>query len=264
MTRSKWVALLAAAAAVALAALRFGAVDLPLGAVVGAVSGGADSGTAVLLGLRLPRVLLAFAVGGTLAVAGASLQALVRNPLADPYLVGLSGGAGLGAVLAIALGAGGPWAVPLAAFLGAAIAVVAVYRLGLVAGRRLDPHILLLGGVVIGAFAGSLNKTKVVGYLMMCLGLVELALNTTRCAVWDYEKREGTRSCWDRPGAGQGETELNRLFYRLGLTKGWYKGALRDKVFGQIAGGATLDWKAIKTMLLDLARKYDAASAVAA
>ena len=50
------------------------------------------------------------------------------------------------------------------------------------------------------------------GYLMMCLGLVELALSTTRCADWDYAKREGAKSCWDRPGAGGGETELNRLF----------------------------------------------------
>ena len=115
------------------------------------------------------------------------------------------------------------------------------------------------------AFAGTLNRTKVLGYLMLCLGLVELALSTTRCADWDYAKREGTRSCWDRPGAGEGETELNRLFYRLGWTKGWYKGALRDKVFGQIAGeGTTPDWKAIKTKLLELARKYDAAACPAA
>ncbi len=71
---------------------------------------------------------------------------------------------------------------------------------------------------------------------MMVLGLVELALNTKRCSEWDYIKKEGTKSCWDRPGAGLGETELNRLFYRLGWTKGWYKGALRDKVYGEIAG----------------------------
>lgn len=111
------------------------------------------------------------------------------------------------------------------------------------------------------AFAGSLNKTKVVGYIMLCLGLIELALNTKRCADWDYAKREGTRSCWDRPGAGQGETELNRLFYRLGWTKGWYKNDLRDKTFGEIAGATTKpEWKAIKTKLLDLARKYDRAA----
>ncbi len=115
------------------------------------------------------------------------------------------------------------------------------------------------------AFASTLNKTKVLGYLMMCLGLVELALNTTRCSDWDYKKREGAKSCWDRPGAGDGETELNRLFYRLGWTKGWYKGALRSKVFGQLAAdSATPDWKAIKTKLLELARKYDGAGRAAA
>jgi hypothetical protein len=110
------------------------------------------------------------------------------------------------------------------------------------------------------AFAGTLNKTKVLGYLMMCLGLVELALTTRRCADWDYAKKAGTKSCWDRPGAGIGETELNRLFYRLGWTKGWYKGELRNKTYGEIAGeGSQRDWKGIKTKLLDLARKYDRA-----
>lgn len=110
------------------------------------------------------------------------------------------------------------------------------------------------------AFAGTLNKTKVVGYLMMVLGLVELALNTKRCSEWDYIKKEGTKSCWDRPGAGLGETEINRLFYRLGWTKGWYKGALRDKVYGEIASETKPDWKKIKTKLLELARKYDRAA----
>lgn len=64
--------------------------------------------------------------------------------------------------------------------------------------------------------------------------------------------------CWDRPGAGFGETELNRLFYRLGWTKGWYKGVLRNKAFGEITNGdQTPDWKTIRTKLLDLAKKYD-------
>src|SRR5213592_4172930 len=81
--------------------------------------------------LRLPRAVLAFLVGGSLGVAGASLQALVRNPLADPYLLGLSGGASLGAVAAIALHVTGPWALPLAAFVGALVAMGLVYRPGL-------------------------------------------------------------------------------------------------------------------------------------
>lgn len=111
------------------------------------------------------------------------------------------------------------------------------------------------------AFAGTLNKQKVAGYLMMCLGLVELALTARRRSGWDYTKRTGTRSCWDRPGAGEGETELNRLYYRLGWTKGWYKGALRDKVFGLLATEAACpDLKAIKKRLAELARKYDRAA----
>jgi iron complex transport system permease protein len=112
--------------------------------------------------LRLPRVLLAFLVGGSLAVCGAALQAMIRNPLAEPYLLGLSGGAGLGAVLALASRAAGPWAVPLAAFAGALAAVGLVYRLSLVAGRRLDPRVLLLSGVVVGAFAGALMSAIIV------------------------------------------------------------------------------------------------------
>jgi iron complex transport system permease protein len=81
---------------------------------------------------------------------------MIRNPLAEPYLLGLSGGAGLGAVGAIAAHAAAPWAVPVAAFGGALAAVGLVYRLSLVAGRRLDPRVLLLSGVVVGSFATAL------------------------------------------------------------------------------------------------------------
>ncbi|MBA2458810.1 MAG: iron ABC transporter permease, partial [Gemmatimonadales bacterium] len=112
--------------------------------------------------LRAPRVLLAFLVGGSLAVCGAALQAMIRNPLAEPYLLGLSGGAGLGAVLAIASRAASAWAVPIAAFLGALAAVGLVYRLSVAAGRRLDPRVLLLSGVVVGSFAGALMSAIIV------------------------------------------------------------------------------------------------------
>ncbi|MDX1961610.1 MAG: amidoligase family protein [Pirellulales bacterium] len=104
-------------------------------------------------------------------------------------------------------------------------------------------------------FAGTLNKTKVFGYLMLCLGLVELALNSKRRGDWEYTKTPGTKSCWDRPGAGVGETELNRLFYRLAWTKGWYKGELRHKTWGEVAEG--YDLRPIKTKLLELAKQYD-------
>jgi iron complex transport system permease protein len=106
--------------------------------------------------LRLPRVLLAFVVGGSLGVSGAALQALVRNPLADPYLLGLSGGAGLGAVLGLAAGIASPWIMPIMAFAGAIGAIAVVYRLSLVQGHRLDPRILLLAGVVVGSFAAAI------------------------------------------------------------------------------------------------------------
>jgi len=115
----------------------------------------------IVWNLRAPRAVLAFLVGGSLGVAGAGLQALVRNPLADPFLLGLSGGAGLGAVLAIALHLPGPWALPIAAFLGALVALWLVYRIGLIGGAALDPRILLLGGVAIGAFAAAITTAIV-------------------------------------------------------------------------------------------------------
>jgi iron complex transport system permease protein len=121
-----------------------------------------SSAAPIVRDLRAPRVILAFVVGGSLGVCGAALQAMIRNPLAEPYLLGLSSGAGLGAVIAIASKAGGAWAVPLAAFLGALGTVVLVYRLSLVSGRRLDPHVLLLSGVVVGAFAGALMSAIMV------------------------------------------------------------------------------------------------------
>src|SRR5439155_905734 len=82
--------------------------------------------------------------GGAPGVSAVALQALVRNPLADPFLLGLAGGAGLGAVVAIAFALPGPWALPLAAFVGAVSAMALVYRLGLMGGAELDPRILLL------------------------------------------------------------------------------------------------------------------------
>jgi iron complex transport system permease protein len=145
-------ALLAALSGVALGAAPIAPADL----VAALLRRGGGAAQAIVWSLRLPRVVLGFVVGGVLAVAGAALQALVRNPLADPYLLGLSGGAGLGAVLALAAGLTSAWALPAAAFAGALAATVIVYRLALVAGGALDSRVLLLGGVVVGAFAGAL------------------------------------------------------------------------------------------------------------
>src|SRR5207249_2041499 len=84
-------------------------------------------------------------------VCGAALQALVRNPLADPYLLGLSGGSSLGAVLAVVAGVGSAWAMPAAAFAGALLTIMVVYRLALVAGAGLDSRILPLAAAVAAA-----------------------------------------------------------------------------------------------------------------
>jgi iron complex transport system permease protein len=157
MKRSTGVLLLGGVTLAALViGLVTGAVPLSPTAIGRALVNPAAPAAAIVRDLRLPRVLLAFLVGGSLALSGAALQALVRNPLAEPYLLGLSGGAGLGGVLAIAAGLNAPWAVPAAAALGSLAAVALVYRLSVVAGRRLDPRILLLAGVVVGAFAGAL------------------------------------------------------------------------------------------------------------
>ncbi|HEX6107476.1 MAG TPA: iron ABC transporter permease [Gemmatimonadales bacterium] len=161
--RGGWTALLLAVVAASLAAgLAAGAVPLPLSEVWAALRDPDASAAVVVRSLRAPRVLLAFLVGGSLAVSGAALQALIRNPLAEPFLLGLSSGAGLGAVAALALGVGGSWGVPVAAFCGAVAAVALVYRLSLVAGRRLDPRVLLLAGVVVGSFAGALMSAILV------------------------------------------------------------------------------------------------------
>lgn len=159
----KWLALVSVAAVALLAAVMVGPAGYTAAESVRALVGRADPATvAIVRDLRVPRALLAFLVGGSLAVAGAVLQALVRNPLADPYLLGLSGGAGLGAVGAIALHLGGAWSLPACAFVGALVAVALVYRLALVTGSILDARVLLLGGVVVGAFAASLMAAVMV------------------------------------------------------------------------------------------------------
>ena len=152
----QWALLIGGSVVAMAVALAVGPAAIDLTAVWNGLEGTGDEATvAIVRELRMPRVVLAFLVGGCLAVTGAALQALVRNPLADPYLLGLSGGAGLGAVGAIALGIGGAWTVPAAALVGALLAILLVYRVALVAGSVLDARVLLLGGVVVGAFAAS-------------------------------------------------------------------------------------------------------------
>lgn len=161
MTR-RWILLIAVALVVAILALTLGAVPLTPAEVLRALGDPSAPGADIVRELRGPRLVLGFLIGGSLAVSGAALQALVRNPLADPYLLGLSGGAGLGAVLAIAAGIAGVWAVPVAAFIGAVAAAALVYRMGLGAGGRVDTRALLLAGVVVSGFAGAVMTAFIV------------------------------------------------------------------------------------------------------
>jgi len=111
----------------------------------------------IALRVRLPRVLLAAAVGAALAVAGALFQALLRNPLADPYVLGVSGGAAVGGILALSLGSALGWgaaAATPAAFAGALVTTAALYAIAAVRGRVSATH-LLLTGVVFNAFASA-------------------------------------------------------------------------------------------------------------
>jgi iron complex transport system permease protein len=143
--------------------LGLGAVPTPpreLGAcLAGAAHIGAGSVSAdcrmIVLELRLPRVLLAALVGAALSVAGAGFQALLRNPLADPYVLGISSGAALGAILSLLAGPPGTLLTGGAAFLGALATVAGVYLLGQRHGH-LDTPTLLLAGVITASFLSAI------------------------------------------------------------------------------------------------------------
>jgi len=148
-------ALLVAAVAAGLAS---GPSGLAPGEVLDALSGaGTGPAADIVLRVRLPRVALAAGVGASLAVAGVLFQALLRNPLADPFILGISGGAALGGILVLAFGASlgiALSAVPAAAFAGAIGATVLLFGItGF--GRRVSTTGLLLTGVVFNAFASA-------------------------------------------------------------------------------------------------------------
>ncbi|MFZ2470121.1 MAG: iron ABC transporter permease, partial [Parvibaculum sedimenti] len=149
-----------------LLALGIGAMQIPAGEVLRVLFGfETDSqAAAIVLGLRLPRAVLAILVGAGLGISGAALQGLFRNPLADPGLIGISGGAALGAVSVIVLGhlliallplAADPHLLPVAAFLGGLAATFATERLAHHRGVAAT-GILLLAGIAINAMAGAI------------------------------------------------------------------------------------------------------------
>lgn len=150
---SRWTIPVAAAALALgcwITALSVGSVAIPLETLVRVLTG-EETGIArkVLLDLRVPRAAAAFFAGGLLAVSGALIQVLLRNPLGDPYVLGISGGAAVLALATIALGLGGWW-LEGAAFLGAIGSMFLVFSLASRAGH-LSPARLLLTGVIVGA-----------------------------------------------------------------------------------------------------------------
>lgn len=148
------------AVAIGLAAT-FGAGKVSLFQLLGLGAPLAEVDRVILWNVRLPRVLLAAVIGGSLTATGVVFQALLRNPLADPYVLGVSGGASLGGVLAVLLGLGQAGAglaglgVPAAAFLGALGALVLIERLATVDGR-LTVYSVLLTGAVFNATSAAL------------------------------------------------------------------------------------------------------------
>jgi iron complex transport system permease protein len=141
--------------------IAWGPVTIPLGQVLAqtfAYLHGSRAADAVVMGaIRWPRLCAALLVGAGLASSGAVLQAVFRNSMADPGIIGVSSGGALGAVLAISLGLGGvsPWLPPLAAFVFGLAAVFAVYRLGCVGGRT-AVHSLLLSGVAVSSLCSAI------------------------------------------------------------------------------------------------------------
>lgn len=155
---------------VVVVALKFGAVPVSLyglgrdliHVILGQTSGISSNYGLIIIDIRLPRILLAIVVGASLSVAGASFQALLRNPLADPYVLGVSSGAALGAILALIAephlalpGATAALLTPFGAFLGAGATITAVYFLGRREGQ-IDSGTLLLAGIISASFLSAI------------------------------------------------------------------------------------------------------------
>jgi iron complex transport system permease protein len=172
-----WIAMGVALVALSVVSLGTGVIHIPASEVVDALAGSGDPATvSIVTNLRLPRILLGALVGAGLGMSGAALQGTLRNGLAEPYLLGVSGGAAVGAVVAFAFAATAAGIIALSAFAGAASAVVLallVARAAGVAGRG-DPRTLLMAGVVIGAFANA----------VIMIALANAPPNTIRGALW--------------------------------------------------------------------------------
>ena len=131
-------------------------ITILLQPILGVKGEGTEIEQAIILSLRFPRAILAGLVGAGLSVSGAIFQALLRNPLADPYILGVSGGAAVGAVIAILMGLSTlSLGLPLASFVGALVTVIVVFYFGR-QDEKIHPNTLLLAGVITSSFLSAL------------------------------------------------------------------------------------------------------------
>jgi len=150
-----WISVLVLLVVSFFLSVRYGSAPIETVEWIDALLGrGSEQTRWIILELRAPRAVMALLVGGGLAVSGAAFQALLRNPLAEPYILGVSGGAATAVVAALGFGlaAVGSWLLPTFAFVGALVAILAVLAISTAGGTRMDVRVLLLAGVVIGVF----------------------------------------------------------------------------------------------------------------
>jgi iron complex transport system permease protein len=221
--------LLVALAAVFLS-LCFGSVDVqPLRIPSILLRGGDDTAARVILELRLPRGAMAFAVGGMLALSGALMQVLLRNPLAEPYVLGVSGGAAVFALLAMTAGATGA-AVQGGAMTGSLLSIALVFALAR-AGGQWNPLRVLLTGVVVAAGWAALTAlllvlspaAQVQGMLFWLMGDLSgarqpfhglLALLAGLALAWPFARPLNLLALGEQPAAALG---VNVAALRLGI-----------------------------------------------
>lgn len=172
-----WAAAIGLLSLAIFAGLVLGVTTIPMGETLRALAGDGDETTLTIIrSLRAPRVALAAMVGAALAMSGAALQGVLRNSLAEPYLLGVSGGAAVGAVIAFGMGLQHLGSLAIPAFAGAIAAVAAALLVARAAGRsaRGDPRTLLMAGVIIGAFANA----------VIMVALANSTADTLRGSLW--------------------------------------------------------------------------------
>ncbi len=180
--------LLIATALAFVAALSSGSADIGIADVLASLTGNApENARALIFDLRLPRAMTAFAVGGLLAVAGVLMQVLLRNPLAEPYILGSSGGAAVAALLAMMFGLGSV-VIDVSAFAGAMAATLIVFAIAHGTGSWTPTRLLLTGVVLAAGFSAATTLILALapdqnlrGMLFWLMGDLSFAYDPGRC-----------------------------------------------------------------------------------